>query len=188
MNSQSEKIFLEREDSQHSVPYSEADSGAGSECSEDHEDVDTERKLIKPDMMAISKLLNFDEVQIVMGGVKCAVSIDFQEEEDDLTDSETEESDYKSAKSNVKWQKAIVKDLASLTTGDPVLERRHSISKCESATLKPSASEKQDCFPFSSLTAVSGVPSLGTHNSTLNLSLSEVGHIRSVLVRAELEV
>ena len=188
MNSQSEKRFLDREDSQYSVPYSEADSGAGSECSEDHEDVDTERKLIKPDMIAISKLLNFDEVQIVMGGVKCAVSIDFQEEEDDLTDSETEESDYKSAKSNLKWQKAIVKDLASLTTGDPVLERRHSISKCESATLKPSASEKQDRFPFCSLTAVPGVHSLGTHNSTLNLSLSEVGHIRSVLVRAELEV
>ena len=188
MNSQSEKRFLEHEDSQYSVPYSEADSGAGSECSEDHEDVDTERKLIKPDMMAISKLLNFDEVQIVMGGVKCAVSIDFQEEEDDLTDSETEESDYKSAKSNVKWQKAIVKDLASLTTGDPVLERRHSISKCESATLKPSESEKQDYFPFSSLSPVPGVPSLGTLAPTLNLSLSEVGHIRSVLVRAELEV
>jgi hypothetical protein len=44
-----------------SIPYSEADSGAGSD-SEDHEEVDNERKLIKPDMMAISQLLNFDEV------------------------------------------------------------------------------------------------------------------------------
>ena len=60
-----------------SVPHSEADSGAGSECSEDHEDVDTERKLIKPDMMAISQLLNFDEVQIILRGllsVKLALS------------------------------------------------------------------------------------------------------------------
>ena len=55
-----------------SVPYSEADSGVGSECSEDHEDV--ERKLIKPDMMAISQLLNFDEVQIIVLGVKLALS------------------------------------------------------------------------------------------------------------------
>ena len=46
-----------------SIPYSEADSGAGSDCSEDHEEVDNERKLIKPDMMAISQMLNFDEVR-----------------------------------------------------------------------------------------------------------------------------
>ena len=45
-----------------SIPYSEADSGAGSD-SEHHEEVDNERKLIKPDIMAISQLLNFDEVQ-----------------------------------------------------------------------------------------------------------------------------
>ena len=44
-----------------SIPYSEADSGAGSDCSEDHEEVENERKLIKPDMLAISQLLNFDE-------------------------------------------------------------------------------------------------------------------------------
>ena len=45
-----------------SVPYSEADSGVGSDCCEDHEEVENERRLIKPDMMAISQLLNFDEV------------------------------------------------------------------------------------------------------------------------------
>ena len=46
-----------------SIPYSEADSGAGSDCSEDHEEEDNERKLIKPDIMAISQVLNFDEVR-----------------------------------------------------------------------------------------------------------------------------
>jgi len=56
-----------------SIAFSD-DSGVGSECSEDHDDVDTERKLIKPDIKAISQLLNFDE-----------------EEEDDLSDSETDD-------------------------------------------------------------------------------------------------
>ena len=42
--------------------YSDVDSGADSDCSEDREEVENERKLIKPDMMAISRLLNFDEV------------------------------------------------------------------------------------------------------------------------------
>ena len=54
-----------------SVPYSEADSGAGSDCSEDHEEVDNERKLIKPDLMAISQLLNFDEVETTLWCLNC---------------------------------------------------------------------------------------------------------------------
>ena len=72
-----------------SIPYSEADSGAGSDCSEDHEEVDNERKLIKPDMMAISQLLNFDE------GCKQSflVKLVFQEEEDNLTESDNDDSD-----------------------------------------------------------------------------------------------
>jgi hypothetical protein len=52
---------------------SEADySGSASVCSEDHEDTDMgperlltregSRKLIKPDLLAMSQLLNFDEV------------------------------------------------------------------------------------------------------------------------------
>jgi len=151
-----------------SVPYSEADSGAGSDCSEDHEEVDNERKLIKPDMMAISQLLNFDE-----------------EEEDDLTDSDSDESEDNSAKQNFKWQKAIVKDLASLTNGDTTLKRRHSISKCESVILKPESRKKSPTA--SSKQAFPVGPSAGAGVPTLNLSLSEVGHIRSVLVRAEIE-
>ena len=42
-----------------SIPYSDVDSGAGSDYSEE---VENERKLIKPDKIAISQLLNFDEV------------------------------------------------------------------------------------------------------------------------------
>ena len=38
------------------------DSGAGSDYSEDPEEVENERKLIKPDKIAISQLLNFYEV------------------------------------------------------------------------------------------------------------------------------
>jgi hypothetical protein len=54
---------------------SEADySGSASVCSEDHEDSDMgperllnregSRKLIKPDLLAMSQLLNFDEVSV----------------------------------------------------------------------------------------------------------------------------
>jgi hypothetical protein len=57
---------------------SEADySGSASVCSEDHEDSDLgperlqlsregSRKLIKPDLLAMSQLLNFDEVSLAM--------------------------------------------------------------------------------------------------------------------------
>ena len=79
-----------------------------------------------------------------------------------------------------------MKDLASLNTGDSILKRRHSISKCESVILKPESKNKspgassKQAFPVGTKVG-EGVP-------TLNLSLSEVGHIRSVLVRAEIEV
>ena len=103
-----------------------------------------------------------------------------------MTDSDNEESEEISTKQNFKWQKAIVKDLASLNNGDTTIKRRHSISKCESVIIKPesklkspTASSKQ-AFPVGP-SVCAGVP-------TLNLSLSEVGHIRSVLVRAEIEV
>ena len=112
------------------------------------------------------------------------VKLVFQEEEDDLTDSDNDsDSDGNPTKQNFKWQKAIVKDLASLNTGDSLLKRRHSISKCESVILKPESKNKspsKQAFPVRHNVGA-GVP-------TLNLSLSEVGHIRSVLVRAEIEV
>ena len=111
------------------------------------------------------------------------VKLAFQEEEDDLTDSDNDDSDDNPTKQNFKWQKAIVKDLSSLNTGDSLLKRRHSISKCESVILKPESKNKspsKQAFPVGHNVGA-GVP-------TLNLSLSEVGHIRSVLVRAEIKV
>ena len=110
----------------------------------------------------------------------------FQEEEDDLTDSDNDDSDDNQTKQNFKWQKAIVKDLASLNTGDSKLKRRHSISKCESVILKPESKNKS--LSASSMQAFPLGPNVGAGVPTLNLSLSEVGHIRSVLVRAEIEV
>ena len=45
----------------------EPDSGTGSVCSDYFEDVDVEKevvkKMIKPDILTMSKLLNFDEVR-----------------------------------------------------------------------------------------------------------------------------
>ena len=110
----------------------------------------------------------------------------FQEEEDDLTDIDLDDSDDNPTKHNFKWQKAIVKDLASLNTGDSLLKRRHSISKCESVILKPESKKKGHTASSNKAFPVS--PNVGAGLPTLNLSLSEVGHIRSVLVRAEIEV
>jgi hypothetical protein len=168
-----------------SIPYSEADSGAGSDCSEDHEEVDNERKMIKPDMMAISQMLNFMRYE---QWVVCRVFVmlAFQEEEDDLTDSDNDDSDDNPTKQNFKWQKAIVKDLASLNTGDSLLKRRYSISKCESVIINPESKKKN--LTASSNKAFPVGPTVGLGVPTLNLSLSGVGHIRSVLVRAEIEV
>jgi hypothetical protein len=98
----------------------------------------------------------------------------FHEEEEDLTESEDEES--KSPKSSGKWKKAIVKDIASFKSGDHLFKQRHSISKCESTTLKSSAKTAYSP-PFSSLTAAPRVHSLDPNMTTLNLSLSEVGQI-----------
>ena len=110
----------------------------------------------------------------------------FQEEEDDLTDSDNDDSDDNPAKQNFKWKKAIVKDLASLNNGDSILKRRHSISKCESVILKPESKKKSPTA--SSKQAFPVGPNVSAVVPTINLSLSEVGHIRSVLVRAEMEV
>lgn len=187
---------------------SEADfSGTASVCSEeDGVEVcslgrDGSRKLIKPDLLAMSQLLNFDE-----------------EEEDEL-ESEDDVDDDKKATSPTDWQKTVVKDLAHQI--HEKVERRHSISLCENPRRKSSstcsASSSTTTSPktsFSSQTsAYSSQPESPTspvyrlntsqmhaslqeeYNSpewqralqTLNLSLEEVAHIRSVLTKAELE-
>jgi len=182
---------------------SEADySGTASVCSEDHEDSEGSvgregsRKLIKPDLLAMSQLLNFDE-----------------EEEDDL-DSEEDGDDEKS-KSPTDWQKAVVKDLAQRST-EPV-QRRHSITLCQNSYRRKNSSSSNQSAQSSPKTSFSSQTSnysqsdtsppyrLNTsqmhaslqeeYNSpewqralqTLNLSLEEVAHIRSVLTKAELE-
>ena len=77
-----------------------------------------------------------------------------------------------------------MKDLANLDSGEVKVKRRHSISKCETVKVSQTGSEVR----------VGGSLGRGTSYSstiatpTLNLSLCEVGHIRSVLVRAEIEV
>eukprot|EP00094_Tigriopus_californicus_P001518 TCALIF_01470-PA protein Name:"Similar to spir Protein spire (Drosophila melanogaster)" AED:0.07 eAED:0.11 QI:767/0.83/0.85/1/0.16/0.57/7/0/533 len=85
------------------------------------------KKVIRPDQNAINRLLAFDE-----------------EEEDDFEDESSESDDgddaeiERSPKINTSkkgWHKAIVKDLANLSTsssGKSNLQRRHSITICES--------------------------------------------------------
>jgi spire-like protein len=200
---------------------SEYSCGTASVCSDDHEDVgsgsghptpclgrDSSRKLIKPDLMAMSQLLNFDE-----------------EDEDDIeSEEEPEKGDDKSS-SPSDWQKTVVKDLANQTKKR--VQRRHSITLCTnsyrrkssvsscSSTQSGSSNQSTPKTSFSSTNsnyAESTSPSspspsykLNTsqmhaslqeeYNSpewqralqTLNLSLDEVAHIRSVLTKAELE-
>ena len=99
------------------------------------------------------------------------VKLVFQEEEDDLTDSDNDVSDDNPAKQNFKWQKAIVKDLASLNTVDSKLKRRHSISKCESVILKPESEKNSPTAPSKQAfpvgpNVVAGVP---TFEGNLNI-------------------
>ena len=101
----------------------------------------------------------------------------FQEDEDDLTDSDDEEE--KPKKDNFKWQKAVVKDLANLRSSDARVKRRHSISNCETV-IKSEADNGVGVF--------GSICNSSTVAPTLNLSLCEVGHIRAVLVKAEIEV
>ena len=100
-----------------------------------------------------------------------------QEDEDGLTDSDDEEE--KPKKYNFKWQKAVVKDLADLRSSNATVKRRHSISNCDTV-LKSEA--RNDVGVLGSICNTSPIA------PTLNLSLCEVGHIRSVLVKAEIEV
>ena len=77
-----------------------------------------------------------------------------------------------------------MKDLASLDNGDAKVKRRHSISKCETVIVSDDTNEVGLARSSGRGTSCSS----NTVTPTLNLSLCEVGHIRSVLVRAETEV
>ena len=76
------------------------------------------------------------------------------------------------------------KDLASLNKGDAKVKQRCSISKCKTVMV---------CEGISGVGVGGRSERRASHNTstltpTLNLSLSEVGHLRSVLVREEIEV
>eukprot|EP00088_Acartia_fossae_P066572 TRINITY_DN8263_c0_g1_i1.p1 TRINITY_DN8263_c0_g1~~TRINITY_DN8263_c0_g1_i1.p1 ORF type:complete len:538 (-),score=107.24 TRINITY_DN8263_c0_g1_i1:396-2009(-) len=172
---------------------------------------DSSRKLIKPDLLAMSQLLNFDE-----------------EDEEDLESDEDESGDEKSA-SPTDWQKAVVKDLANQSKSR--VQRRHSITLCTNSYRRKSSvsSSSSGCSSSSGGSSTTSTPktsfSSTTNNyaqassplspspsyklntsqmhaslqeeynspewqralQTLNLSLDEVAHIRSVLTKAELE-
>jgi len=147
---------------------------SGSVCSDDHDEETTSeprlaregsRKLIKPDFSALSQLLNFDE-----------------EEEDDLEDEELEDYNAPSetAPSPTEWHKTVVKDLTS-STNDRCLDRRHSITVCESPSRRKSssassssscsaASPKSSLFHKDSLVCKKSVDSRGSPEYQLNTS------------------
>jgi len=182
-------------------PLSEVDSGAGSDISEPDQDAEqlqenfkgvrVAKQLIKPDILAMSQLLNFNE-----------------EDEEDLSESDDEEDDTKDTKRNrLKWKKAIVKDLSNLSCKSSKLSRRHSITVCESQVMKSGVTStqnekgKKDVWGNQRNTGMIGGPvSLPFQSSenkkiserpvnlaTLDLNLEEMAHIRSVLTKAELE-
>jgi len=181
--------IIDGDDTKQHIQYSEADSGAGSDCSEEHEDesqkVKDKRQSIKPDMIAMSQLLNFDE-----------------EDEDDLTDSDdiTNASDNDEAVNKTKWKKVMVKDLTQIQSNGKQISRRHSITICDKSKNKSEKSDNKTSpksgehmsLPYGR----SGTGEMDldhgdyqdkTGLATINLNLDEVAHIRSVLTRAELE-
>merc|ERR550519_653740 len=121
-----------------STPSSDRSDYSGSVCSDDRASDDGQddsgmdlrltrqgsRKLIKPDFGAISQLLNFDE-----------------EDEDELEDDDDEAENMDkavTAPSPTEWHKTVVKDL-TCTSSDRCLDRRHSITVCESPSRRKSS-------------------------------------------------
>lgn len=193
-SSRFQRRVVDMEENIRSSPFSEADSGAGSDYSEDQEedkDAKDKRQLIKPDHMAMSQLLNFDE-----------------EEEEDLTDSDVDndDEDRNNVRNRCKWKKAIVKDLTHIDTKGKKLSRRHTISVCETRSSKVShppaprvvqggqeggwwgqSGAQHASLPYQRVEREQTEIGDTTCLATLNLNLEEVAHIRSVLTRAELE-
>jgi len=147
------------------LPISEDDSGTGSVCSEYLEEMDMERerakKWIQPDILAMTKLLNFEE-----------------DDEDDLSDPENEGTT--SQKLSV-WQKTVMKDLSLFPGSLPTQSRRHSVSLCHASLHEDSAKRE---IVLHRMKEGEGKEK----STTLSLELEEVKHIRSVLSRARLEV
>lgn len=164
------------------------------------------RRVIKLDMAAISQLLSFDEEE----------EDEYEEEEEELEDRDDKTKPKDESSHKTAWHKTIAKDLANLSNPKTAatLERRHSITLCESRlrktshdSTKDSSESSQRSSPvrdttsqsngqFVSLTVAaiqqqamqeSETSGIAKPHKTLNLRLEEVAHIRSVLNRAELE-
>jgi len=150
----------------HPFAILEDDSGTGSVCSEYQEEMEVERervkKRIQPDILAMTKLLNFNE-----------------DDEDGLSDNESDET---AVQNSSTWQKNIMKDLSLLPASLPSLSRRHSVCLCQTSL--------HGVSPWGE--AMQGKTRDGSReerkkSTTLSLKLEEVKHIRSVLSKARLE-
>lgn len=221
LTEQSRTRVLDSDESTSTPGSSDRSDYSGSVCSDDRasddgqDDGGTElrlsrqgsRKLIKPDISAMSQLLNFDE-----------------EDEDELEDDDDDDTENNEASvtapSPTEWHKTVVKDLTSKSS-DRSLDRRHSITVCESPSRRksshssnsssssgsgmssPKSSLSQQDSSFSNNSPRYQLNTSQMHASlqdefnssdqwhkalqTLNLNLEEVAHIRSVLTKAELE-
>jgi len=149
-----------------SVAKSEsADSGVGAdniENQDDHEECSEieQRRLIKPDDVAVRELLNFDEEE----------EDEYFEEESDIDEDDAQKRLGEAGNPSVfnkKWRQAIVKDLT------------RSNSRGRSGQQQQSSLTRSDSLDQVLTSAVD--------QGNVKLSLQEVGHIRRVLARAELE-
>jgi len=151
-----------------SVAKSEsADSGVGAdniENQDDHEECNEieQRRVIKPDDVAVRELLNFDEEE----------EDEYFEEESDIDEDDAQNRLGEARNQSVfnkKWRQAIVKDLTrSNSVGRSGQQQSHSSSLNRSDSLDQ-------------------VLTSAVEQGNVKLSLKEVGHIRRVLARAELE-
>merc|ERR1712227_61483 len=151
-----------------SVAKSEsADSGVGAdniENQDDHEECNEieQRRVIKPDDVAVRELLNFDEEE----------EDEYFEEESDIDEDDAQNRMGEARNQSVfnkKWRQAIVKDLT----------RSNSVGRSGQQQSPSSSLSRSDSLDQVLTSAV--------EQGNVKLSLKEVGHIRRVLARAELE-
>lgn len=108
------------------------------------------RKLIKPDFSAISQLLNFDE-----------------EDEDELEEEDENTEAPVTAPSPTDWHKTVVKDLTSKSS-ERSLDRRHSITVCESPSRRKSSNSSSNSSSSSGSGMSSPKSSLSQQDSSFS--------------------
>lgn len=144
-------------------PCSDLDSGVGDEredsvyCEEHKENVETDRKVIKPDLQAIEELTNFEE------------------DDDDDSDEHIESEDDESENLSFEDDDTDIDEEADVFTANVVFNTKEMLSRRHEA-------EDDMClngFEYHSL----GPASL----SVLQLNRSELVHMRHVMVKIELD-